>query len=167
VNSKLRKIIIIYIIFSALVLSTSATDKSEKAVKRQIISSGGGNTGASEIHHLSGAFGQPVAGCGISTGHSLGHGFLRGIITAPCDCRPGDVNDDSTINIFDASYLISYLYIEGPPPSPYQLCSGDPNHDCDCNIFDITYLIDFLYRNGPLPATCEDWTAACGQLSKK
>jgi len=61
----------------------------------------------------------------------------------------GDVNKDGVINIFDATYLISYLYLEGPPPDPIQ--SGDVNHDGDINIFDVTYLITYLYLDGPDP----------------
>jgi len=84
-----------------------------------------------------------------------------------CDCEPGNANDDATINIFDITYLISYLYLSGPAPVLYELCNGDPNNDCTCNIFDITYLISFLYLGGPLPCTCEDWLTACGPPLRK
>ena len=84
-----------------------------------------------------------------------------------CDCEPGNVNADPTINIFDITYLISYLYLGGPAPVPYALCNCDANCDCVCNIFDITYLISFLYRNGPAPCTCQQWLAACGPPLRK
>jgi len=61
----------------------------------------------------------------------------------------GDVNDDQVINIFDVTYLISYLYLSGPPPN--MLDMADVNNDGTLNIFDITYLIQFLYLNGPDP----------------
>jgi len=79
-----------------------------------------------------------------------------------CDCEPGNANGDETLNIFDITYIISYLYLDGPAPIPYELCSGDPNSDCVCNIFDITYIISNLYLDGPPPCTCEDWLTACG-----
>jgi len=66
----------------------------------------------------------------------------------------GDVNDDSTINIFDITYLISYLYVDGPDPdcgvTSVGIC-GDVNYDATVNIFDITYLISYLYLDGPDP----------------
>lgn len=84
-----------------------------------------------------------------------------------CDCQPGEANADGTINIFDITYLITYLYLGGPAPVPYALCNGDPNCDCTCNIFDITYLIQFLYLSGPPPCTCQQWLAACGPPLRK
>jgi len=85
----------------------------------------------------------------------------------PCDCRPGNTNGDATINLFDITRIISYLYLDGPPPIPYELCSGDPNKDCTCDIFDITYLIEYLYLSGPPPATCVDWRDMCGELLRE
>lgn len=63
----------------------------------------------------------------------------------------GDVNADGLINIFDITFLIDYLYREGPPPVIPD--AADINADGVLNIFDITGLINFLYYNGPLP-TC-------------
>lgn len=64
----------------------------------------------------------------------------------------GDVDNDGAINIFDITFLISYLYLDGPPPDPLEM--GDVNSDGDLNIFDITHLIAFLYSGGPEP-TCD------------
>lgn len=61
----------------------------------------------------------------------------------------GNVNDDNAINIFDITYLISYLYLEGPPPDP--MAAADVNLDELINIFDITYLISYLYLEGYCP----------------
>jgi len=84
-----------------------------------------------------------------------------------CDCEPGSVNLDGTINIFDITYLISYLYLDGPAPQPYELCSGDMNGDCIVNIFDITGLIAYLYLDGSRPRTCEEWVTDCGLPLRK
>jgi hypothetical protein len=84
-----------------------------------------------------------------------------------CDCEPGNVNADSTINIFDITYIIRYLYQSGPAPTPYPLCNCDMNCDCLCNIFDITGLISFLYMSGTPPCTCQDWLNACGPPLRK
>jgi agmatine deiminase len=61
----------------------------------------------------------------------------------------GDANGDGALNIFDVTWLISYLYLEGEAPYPLQ--SGDINSVDSINIFDITGMIDFLYRDGPDP----------------
>jgi hypothetical protein len=61
----------------------------------------------------------------------------------------GDVNGDETVNLFDVTYLISYLYMAGPQPVP--LFVGNVNNDADINIFDITYMISYLYMSGPEP----------------
>jgi len=87
--------------------------------------------------------------------------------SGPCDCEPGNANGDGTINIFDITRIISYLYLGGPAPIPYELCNGDPNKDCTCDIFDITFLVSYLYLDGPPPATCGEWRTACGQPLRK
>lgn len=61
----------------------------------------------------------------------------------------GDANYDGTLNIFDVTYIISFLYMGGPEPIPPD--AGDPNADFSTNIFDITYLIAYLYQEGPFP----------------
>ena len=92
---------------------------------------------------------------------------LKGFLGAVCDCEPGNANGDATINIFDITYIIGYLYLGGPAPTPYALCNGDPNCDCTCNIFDITYVIGYLYLGGPAPCDCAAWLAACGPPLRK
>jgi parallel beta-helix repeat protein len=61
----------------------------------------------------------------------------------------GDANRDSTINIFDITYIISYLYLDGDAPWPEG--AADANCDLVMNIFDITHLINYLYREGEVP----------------
>jgi len=66
-----------------------------------------------------------------------------------CEFLCGDTNDDEVVNIFDITFLISYLYLDGPPPIPLE--SSDVNSDGTINIFDITYLITYLYLEGSEP----------------
>jgi PKD repeat protein len=61
----------------------------------------------------------------------------------------GDADNSGDHNIFDVTYLISYLYMDGPPP--ISLRAGDANADDNINIFDVTYLIAYLYMSGPPP----------------
>ncbi len=66
-----------------------------------------------------------------------------------CDWLCGDVNGDTTVNIFDITYLINFLYRDGPLlPNDW---AADVNSDEVVNIFDIVYIIGYLYKNGPEP----------------
>lgn len=67
----------------------------------------------------------------------------------------GDVDGDGLINLMDITYLIKYLYYNGPaPPSP---AAADVDVSGQINILDATYLIDFLYMNGPEPCPESPW----------
>jgi hypothetical protein len=66
----------------------------------------------------------------------------------------GDANRDSTINIFDITFIISYLYIEGEAPLPVN--AADANCDLVINIFDITHLITYLYLGGIEPCYLQE-----------
>jgi len=68
-------------------------------------------------------------------------------INLPYVC--GDANGSGSVNILDATYLISYLYKSGPAPVPND--AGDANGNGAINILDVTYLINYLYRSGPEP----------------
>jgi len=66
----------------------------------------------------------------------------------------GDANRDSTLNIFDITFIISYLYLEGEEPWP--ISAADVDCNLTVNIFDITYLINYLYRDGEEPCLIEE-----------
>jgi len=61
----------------------------------------------------------------------------------------GDANGNTALNILDVTYLINYIYKDGPPPIPPE--AGDANGNHATNILDVTYLIYYLYRDGPSP----------------
>jgi hypothetical protein len=61
----------------------------------------------------------------------------------------GDANGDSTVDVVDAVYLINYMFVDGPPPTP--LASGDVNRDCAVDVSDVVYLINYLFVDGPAP----------------
>jgi PKD repeat protein len=63
--------------------------------------------------------------------------------------RCGDVNQDCIVNIADVVYLITYLFIEGPPPFPCP--AADVNTDGKVDIADVVYLINYLFLDGPPP----------------
>ncbi len=66
----------------------------------------------------------------------------------------GDANRDETVNIFDITFIISNLYLEGPAPWPVN--AADANCDLVVNIFDITYLITYLYLGGEEPCYLQE-----------
>jgi hypothetical protein len=61
----------------------------------------------------------------------------------------GDASDDSLVDVSDLIYLMNFLFVNGPPPSP--LASGDTNYDCVIDISDVVYLMNYLFANGPAP----------------
>jgi len=69
--------------------------------------------------------------------------------TMGSDLLCGDANGDEDLNIFDVTFLISYLYLGGMPPEP--IIIADVNSDNEINIFDIVYIISYLYLGGPEP----------------
>lgn len=83
----------------------------------------------------------------------------------PCDCRPGDCNQDNSIDVGDAVYVFLYVFKNGPGPTPYETCSGDPNNDGRPNVGDSVYLINYIFRSGPAPVTCEEWVETWGDYN--
>lgn len=61
----------------------------------------------------------------------------------------GDANGNGTINILDGTYILSYLYQQGPPPPA--LLAGDADGNDSINILDVTYLINYLFKGGSVP----------------
>ncbi len=61
----------------------------------------------------------------------------------------GDANGDGSINVADVTFLVDYLFFEGPPPDPEAL--GDLDCNGAVNIADLTYLVDYLFHEGPPP----------------
>ena len=61
----------------------------------------------------------------------------------------GDANSDATVNILDVTYIINYLYKNGPAPVPEEAADADGSGGL--NLLDVTYLINYLYKNGPEP----------------
>ena len=92
-------------------------------------------------------------GCGLIGAFDVG---------CTAGCEPGNADGKDGINIVDASYLVNYLYKDGPPAVPYEVCSGDPDASCTVDLQDVTYIINFLYKSGPDPATGDEWSDQCG-----
>jgi hypothetical protein len=78
------------------------------------------------------------------------------------DFLPGDANTDGVVNVADAVYIINYLFLYGPPPSPYPNFSCDANGDCAGNVGDAVYIISHVFKGGPAPVTLDQWVNLCG-----
>jgi len=86
------------------------------------------------------------------TGTSYGGATGRDYVTIKYfQALRGDANEDEVINSADVTYLISYLFRDGPPPEPLE--AGNVNCDSLINSADIVYLINYLFKDGPAP--CE------------
>ncbi len=75
----------------------------------------------------------------------------------PCGCCNhdgirGDVDFDMKVNVADLSYLVDFLFFEGPAPPCLE--EGDVDGSDAINVADLTYLVDFLFFQGPAPAPC-------------
>jgi len=76
----------------------------------------------------------------------------------------GDVDGNHLFNLLDITFLISYLYMDGPTPPC--LAQADVNCSCSINLMDITCMISSLYEITGWPCTfCtfEEWEANCGE----
>ena len=64
----------------------------------------------------------------------------------------GDADNGGSWNILDATFLINYLYRNGPLPPCY--CVGNADGNTLINILDIGFIINFLFMGGPIPSGC-------------
>jgi hypothetical protein len=136
-------------------LFISSDDNKGRVIKWQIIctGSGCGNDNVlflspyQDFHILCGTLGQVAVGRGSSPSFGINQGFWQETITA--EYLRGDANQDGIINVGDIVYLVSYLYKNGPAPTPVWV--GDCNCDEIVNVGDIVYLVSYLYKGGPAP----------------
>ncbi|PKK82692.1 MAG: hypothetical protein CVT49_12495 [candidate division Zixibacteria bacterium HGW-Zixibacteria-1] len=64
-----------------------------------------------------------------------------------CEFLCGDADYSRSVNILDVTFIINFLYRDGPPP----IIDGiaDVNDNGATNILDIVYLIAYFYKGGP------------------
>jgi hypothetical protein len=74
--------------------------------------------------------------------------------TIYCPCIScGDANNDGSINIADAVFLISYIFkgAAAPASCKYAFGMGDANGDHGVDIADAVYLISYIFKGGASP----------------
>ncbi len=80
-------------------------------------------------------------------------------VTPDPDLRRGDMNDDGAVNIADAVFLLSFLFIPGSPVPPCE-DAADSNDDGAMDISDAIYALSYLFVPGspepvaPGPLVC-------------
>ena len=75
-------------------------------------------------------------------------------VSASLDCgrtfRRGFINNDTTVNVADAVFLLAYLFAGGPEPGC--LLAADINADGTVNIADAVSLLAYLFAGAAAPA---------------
>jgi Dockerin type I domain len=66
----------------------------------------------------------------------------------------GDANNDKTVNVLDAIYIINYVFIGGNPPVPLE--SGDVNYDGTCNVSNAVWIINYVFVGGNEPCDTDN-----------
>ena len=89
--------------------------------------------------------------CALLVGMAVGPNQICHASGAPSFNR-GDVNGDTTVNISDAIFFLTYLFPSGPPFTLACEDAGDINDDGSHNVADAVYLLTFLFSVGaPAP----------------
>ncbi len=85
------------------------------------------------------------------------------VVTQACQGKCGDANNDGSVNVSDAVYIINFVFVGGNPPQPIQAC-GDANSDAAVNVSDAVYIINFVFVGGNAPGACSpgSWTGNGG-----
>jgi len=61
----------------------------------------------------------------------------------------GDANGDGEIDLADVVFLVNYLFVGGPAPSPLEV--GDANCSGEVDLADAIFLVNYLFIGGPVP----------------
>ncbi len=62
----------------------------------------------------------------------------------------GDANNDGTLNVSDAVWIINYIFVGGETPQP-EFMQGDSNCDTAVNVSDAVYIINYVFAGGNAP----------------
>ena len=85
-----------------------------------------------------------------ATPHSDSTGFGLDSLLMHIVRYNGDANNDGTINVSDAVWIINYVFIGGESPRP-ELFQGDANCDSGVNVSDAVLIINYVFIGGDPP----------------
>ena len=82
----------------------------------------------------------------------------------PCDetgfngTRPGDINQDQSVDILDLVALVTFILgdVGTTPPTTEQLCIGDIDSDGNLTILDVVQLVEFIISSTSSCPVCPD-----------
>ena len=98
-----------------------------------------------------------VGGASLTAAQSNGSITLNPVVTI--DWLRGDANGDSQVNVADAIWIISELFVSGPASSC--AIARDANADSKYDIADPTYIVQYRFISGPMPSAP---FPECGQV---
>lgn len=106
--------------------------------------------GTAGTYSLTACAGEAIVGNLTSPLYNLTQGFPIELYESYSCCdKSGDANDDGSVNVGDAVYLIGYVFKGGSPPPCLE--EGDANCDETVNVGDAVYLINYVFKGGPAP----------------
>jgi len=144
--------VLLMIVLLTMPLSDEVFAQAE--IKWQVISCGG-TEGSSTNYDLNGTSAQTAVGHGNSDNYDLGHGFWQTFGgTMPCQGICGNANDDPSVNVADAVWIINYVFAGGDPPEPVPAC-GNANGNGGVNVADAVWIINFVFAGGDPPGDCD------------
>ena len=82
--------------------------------------------------------------------------YVNGDIEVVCEsCQGlcGDANNDSSVDVSDAVFIISFAFGGGTPPQPVTGC-GDANSDASVDVSDAVFIINYAFVGGNPPGDC-------------
>ena len=68
-----------------------------------------------------------------------------------------DYSTEDKVNISDITFLVAYLFGDGPAPDCREEANADGDSEETVSITDITFLVAYLFNDGPSPGECPVW----------
>ena len=128
-----------------LVLATAMAGepKEGEQIDWHVISSGGTHA-TSTNYILDGTLDQTAIGFSQNDTYTLNSGFWQ-VFEPGFLC--GDPNNDGSVNVSDAVWIINFVFTNGPEPEPW--ASGEVNCDGALNISDAVWAVSYTHLTLP------------------
>ena len=70
--------------------------------------------------------------------------------TVGCCVLAGDTTNDGEITMYDATYLLDFVFANFPPPDCME--QADINGNGAVTVSDVVYMVKYIFLSGPAPA---------------